>query len=196
MSSSTARPRPSSTDGSTLPCALGTIFTARAEMLARCRAGARRAGRVHQVALRQDDQIGAGDLVLEHLLDRIVMVERLVRRRAAPPAHPCRCATRPSASAGPSTTAMTPSTVTRLFTVGHWKAWTSGFGRASPEVSIRMWSTFGSQRQDLVERRHEIVGDRAADAAIGQLDDVFLRAGLDAAALAGFRRRCRCRRTR
>ena len=48
---------------------------------------------------------------------------------------------------------------------------------------MRMWSTFGSQRQDLVERRHEVVGHGAADAAIGQLDDVLLRAGLDAAAL-------------
>ena len=46
-----------------------------------------------------------------------------------------------------------------------------------------MWSTFGRARQDLVERRHEIVGHGAADAAIGELDDVLLRAGLDAAAL-------------
>ena len=43
----------------------------------------------------------------------------------------------------PSTTAMTPSTVTRLLIVGHWKARTSGLGRARPEVSMRMWSTFG-----------------------------------------------------
>ena len=35
----------------------------------------------------------------------------------------------------------------------------------------------------LFERRHEIVGDGAADAAVGQLDDVILRAALDAAAL-------------
>ena len=41
-------------------------------------------------------------------------------------------------------------------------------------------------RQDLVERRHEIVGYGAADAAIGELDDVFLRAGVDAAALEDF----------
>ncbi len=55
------------------------------------------------------------------------------------------CATRPAASAGPSTTAITLSTVTRLFTPGHWNACTSGFGSASPLVSIRMWSTLGSR---------------------------------------------------
>ena len=34
-----------------------------------------------------------------------------------------------------------------------------------------------------VQGRHEIVGHRAADAAVGQFDDVFLRAAFDAAAL-------------
>ena len=38
-------------------------------------------------------------------------------------------------------------------------------------------------REDLVERRHELVGDGAAEAAIGELDDVLLRAGGIAAAL-------------
>ncbi len=37
-------------------------------------------------------------------------------------------------------------------------------------------------RQDLVERGHELVGDGAAEAAIGELDDVLLRAGGVAAA--------------
>ncbi len=49
----------------------------------------------------------------------------------------------PAASAGPSTTATTPSTVTRERTEGHWKACTSGFGSARPEVSMTMWSTAG-----------------------------------------------------
>ena len=49
-----------------------------------------------------------------------------------------------------------------------------------------MWSTFGVARQDLVERRHEIVGDGAADAAIGEFDDVFLRTSVDAAAFQDF----------
>ena len=92
-------------------------------------------------------------------------------------------ATRPSASAGPSTTATMLSTVTRLFTPGHWKACTSGFGSASPLVSIRMWSTRGTRREDPVQRRHEVVGHRAADAAVRELDDILLRAALDPAAL-------------
>ena len=183
MSSSTARPRPSSTEGSTLPWTVGTILTARADVLVDDRIGAGRAGGVQQIALRQDDQVGAGDLVLEHFLDRIVMVERLVGGALRLQARPCRRRPGLRPAPAPSTTAMTPSTVTRLFTDGHWKAWTSGLGRARPEVSIRMWSTFGVTRQDLVERRDEIVGDGAADAAIGQFDDVFLRAGVDAAAL-------------
>ena len=37
-------------------------------------------------------------------------------------------------------------------------------------------------RQDLVERRHELVGDGAAETAIGELDDVVLGAGGVAAA--------------
>src|SRR5260370_31064112 len=36
-------------------------------------------------------------------------------------------------------------------------------------------------RQDDVERRHELVRDRAAQAAVGELDDVVLRAGRVAA---------------
>ncbi len=55
------------------------------------------------------------------------------------------CATRPSASAAPSTTATTPSTVTRLLIAGQWKACTSGLGSARPEVSMRMWSTLGER---------------------------------------------------
>ena len=58
-------------------------------------------------------------------------------------------AKRPSATAGPSTTAMTPSTVTRVRMSGQLKAWTSGFGSAKPEVSITIWSG-GSGRSSSV----------------------------------------------
>jgi len=37
--------------------------------------------------------------------------------------------------------------------------------------------------QEALQRRHELVGDAAADAAIGQLDDVVLAATLNAAIL-------------
>ena len=33
---------------------------------------------------------------------------------------------------------LTPSTVTRFLMAGQWNAWTSGFGSASPDVSITM----------------------------------------------------------
>ena len=41
-------------------------------------------------------------------------------------------------------------------------------------------------RQNGVERRHEFVGDRAAQAAIGQFDDILLRASVVAAAFENF----------
>ena len=50
----------------------------------------RSAGLVQQVGLVEDHQVGAGELVLEQLLQRAVMVERRHRRRAAPPAPPGR----------------------------------------------------------------------------------------------------------
>ena len=56
-------------------------------------------------------------------------------------------AKKPAATAGPSTTAITPSTVTRERIAGQLNAVTSGFGRARPEVSIRMCSGgFGRSR--------------------------------------------------
>src|SRR5271166_3969926 len=54
-------------------------------------------------------------------------------------------AKRPSATAAASTTATTPSTVSFVRKSGQSKAFTSGFGRASPEVSITMWSGLGSR---------------------------------------------------
>ena len=33
-----------------------------------------------QIALRQHDQVGAGELVLEHFLDRIVVIEGVIGR--------------------------------------------------------------------------------------------------------------------
>src|SRR5262249_12802100 len=40
--------------------------------------------------------------------------------------------------------------------------------------------------EQAADRRHEVVGDGAAQAAIGQLDDAVLRTGFDAAALQDF----------
>ena len=43
-----------------------------------CRDCLRHAGGIEQVALVEHDEIGAGDLVLEHFFDGVVMVERAV----------------------------------------------------------------------------------------------------------------------
>ena len=49
-------------------------------MIAERRVGAGGSRRVYQIVLRQDDEVGAGNLVVENLLDRIVMIERLIFR--------------------------------------------------------------------------------------------------------------------
>ena len=120
-------------------------------------------------------------LILVHLLQRIVVIERgvggaLRRQRVRSSAK------RPSATAAASTTAITPSTVSRARISGQSNAFTSGFGSARPEVSMTMCSSRSARFQQLLDRRHEIVGDRAADAAVGEFDDVVLRQDLDAAA--------------
>ena len=71
--------------------------------------------------------------------------------------------------------------MTRDFTLGQAKAFTSGCGRASPDVSMTMWSGGDVAPEHLLHRRQEIVGDGAADAAVGELDDVVRAAGLAAA---------------
>ena len=89
-----------------------------------------------QVGLVEHDEVGAGELVVEHLLERIVVVDRRVggalrARRASGSS-----AKRPAATAAASITVTTPSTVTRVRISGQAKACTSGFGSARPEVSI------------------------------------------------------------
>ena len=53
------------------------------------------------------------------------------------------CATPPSASAGPSTSVTTPSSITCDLISGQLKAWTRGCGSARPDVSMMMWSGGG-----------------------------------------------------
>ena len=142
---------------------------------------ARRSG-VDQVGLVENHEIGAGELVGEHLLERVVVGERRVGR--ALPGDGLgvggEAARRPPPRA--SITVSTPSTVVRVRISGQAKAWTSGFGSARPEVSIRMWSGGVGAVEKPRQGRQEIVGNGAAQAAIGQLDDVVLGAGRVAAA--------------
>ena len=55
-----------------------TIFTARGSAPVTLGDRPIDAGGVEQVALVEHHQVGAGDLVLEHLLDRVVVIERVV----------------------------------------------------------------------------------------------------------------------
>ena len=86
--------------------------------------------------------------------------------------------TRPSDSASASTTVTTPSTVARVRTAGQANALSSGCGNARPDVSMTMASSGPISRQQFIHGRNEIVGDRAADAAIGEFDDIAGGAGL------------------
>ena len=141
------------------------------------------AGAVEQVALVEHHQIGAGDLVLEHLLDRIVVIERVVggalarqrleiggdaafgERRAVD--HRDDAVDRhPAPDRGPM----------------------EGLHQRLGQREARGLDhdVIGRAREDGVERRDEFVRHRAAQAAIGELDDVLLRAGGVAAALEHF----------
>ena len=153
------------------------------------------AGGVEQVALVQHHQVGAGELILEHFLDRIVVLERGVGgalagqrlevggdatfrdRRAIDHRH----------HAIDGDAALDRGPVKGL----HQRFRQRETGGLDHDVIDRRHAV-----ENGVERRHELVRHRAAQAAIGELDDVLLRAGGVAAAFAESRRRCRRRRTR
>ena len=141
-SSSAAAPSPSSTGGvdGAVARPARSVFTAGRSSAADLVVEPRRAALVQQVGLVEHHHVGAAELLLEELLQRAVVVERLVGRGAGPRPLPDRRQRDPSATAGPSITVITPSTVTRVRISGQLKALTSGFGSARPEVSMTMWS--------------------------------------------------------
>ena len=139
------------------------------------------AGSVEQVALVEHHEIGAGDLVLEHFFDRVVMVERrvgltLTRKRLEVGADPTvgeRRAIDHRHHAVDGDAALDGGPMERL----HQRLRQSEAGGLDDDVlDLRL------AREDQIERGHELVGHRAAQAAIGELDDVLLRAGGIAAA--------------
>ena len=164
-----------------MPFAVGTIFTARETCSPIAALAPGRARCVDQVALRKDDEVGAGDLILEDFLDRIVMIQRCI-----PGALRCKrveiggdlasgegCAVHHGHHAVDRHAALHGRPLEGLDEgLGQREAG----GLDDDVVDPRR------PRQDLVQRRHEIVGHRAADAAIRQFDDVLLRTGFDAAA--------------
>ncbi len=141
----------------------------------------RHAGRIEQVALVEHDEIGAGDLVLEHFLDGIVMVERAVGLALASErieigsdlALGERSAVDHRHHAVDGDAALDRRPMEGLH---------QGLGQSEAGGLDDDMLDSGLAREDLIERRDELVGDGAAQAAIGELDDVLLGAGGIAAA--------------
>ena len=137
--------------------------------------------RRQQVGLVEDHQIGGAELVLEQLLERAVVIERRVggalrleRRRFAREqavAHGRRIDHRDHAVDRDAGADLRP--LKRL----HQRLRQGEAGGLDHDVIGRRHAL-----QQALHGRHEIIGDRAADAAIRQLDDVVLGAGGIAAA--------------
>ena len=180
-SSSAAAASPSATAGGTLPCSAATSLTpGRSRASISARSAARRGG-VEQIGLVQDHEIGAGELVGEHLLERVVVVDRRVG------------AALPRDRLGSS--AKRPGRDRRR--VDHRDDAVDGHAGADlgPGEGLHQrlrQRQAGGLDDDMVGRlgavdqpgqgRQEIVGDGAAQAAIGQLDDVVVGASRVAAA--------------
>ena len=134
--------------------------------------------------LVEHDEIGAGDLILENFFDRIVVRQRgvgdpLLRQRVEIVRHAAvgqRRAVDHDHDAVDGDAALDRRPMERL----HQRL------RQREPRSFDDDVLDAIARQNGVERRHELVGDRAAQAAVGQLDDVFLRAGGVAAAFEDF----------
>ena len=144
----------------------------------------RDAGVVDEVAFVEHHEIGAGDLVLKNFFDRIVMVEcavggALLRQRfeiVRDPAVGERRAVDHHDDAVDGDAAFDRRPVERL----HQRLRQREAGGLDDDVLD------AAARQDRIERRHEFVGDGAAQAAIGEFDDIFLRTGGVAAAFEDF----------
>ena len=159
-----------------------TIRTARGQRAGNDGYGPVDAGRIEQVALVEHDEIGASDLVLEHFFDGVVMVERgigpaLGRQRREvggdlPLGQGGAIDDRDDAVDGHAALDRGPM---------------EGLDQRLRQSEPRRFDDDVLDprfaRENLIERRHEFVGHGAAQAAIGELDDVLLRAGGVAAAL-------------
>src|SRR6185436_6283035 len=135
-----------------------------------------------QVALVEHNEIGARDLISEHLLDRVVMVESGVCRALAlerveicgnlAVSEGCAIDHRHHAVDGDA-----------AFDRGPMEGLDQGLGQSKAgrfdHDVLDRWLT----RENLIESRHKLVGHSAAQAAIGELDDVLLWAGGITAAL-------------
>ena len=112
MSPSVPTPRPSSTAADTSPFLASIIVGLRCVREATSARTLAMPAAVEQIGLVEHDQIGAGQLILEQLLDRAFVIERCRPRRGGHATASWSSAKRPAATAALSTTVITPSTVT------------------------------------------------------------------------------------
>ena len=168
--------------GVDLAVAGGDDFDRPAKMIGDLAFGRRARRRVQQIDLRQDHQIGAGDLVLEDLLNRVVVVEGVIGRALG---------RQGVEIAGHLTGGQGRAVDHRDHPVdGHpatdvrpLKRLHQGFGQGQARGFDEDVIDRRAGRQNGFQGRLKIVGNGAANAAIGQFDDIFLGAGVDAAAL-------------
>ena len=133
--------------------------------------------RRNQIALGEHHQIGAGQLILEYLLDRIVVIQRII----GGPLRGNRILIDGDAAFRQR----------QRIDHGHHAVDRGAGAHRRPVECLQQWlrqrqpgglDHDGIQRtvarQQFVHGRDEIVGDGAADAAIGEFDDIAGRAGL------------------
>ena len=139
------------------------------------------AGAVEQVRLVEDDHVGAEHLILEDFLERIVVIDgRIVRalpRERLGIVRETALDDRRAVHHGDDAVHRQMRADGRPVERLHQRLWQRETRRLDEDV-IRARLA----REQRLHRRHEIVRDRAAQAAVGQFDDVLFRAGFDAAA--------------
>ncbi len=155
------------------PCAASTQATPGRSRFCERAPGRRKRALGDEVGLVEDGEIGRHELIAEHFLDRVVMRgkaragRRLERGR--------------SRARRASITAMTPSTVTRALISGQCEApATAASARRGPRSRRRHGRAGCGALEKPRQSRQKILGDGAADAAVRELDDLVVGAGVAA----------------
>ncbi len=134
-----------------------------------------KSSRVNKIAFVEDDEIGAGNLILENLLDRIVVGQRTISRALLCQSveivrHAAVREGRPvdhNDDAVDGNAAFDCGPMERL----HERLWQ----RESRSFDDDVFDALA--RQDGVECRDEFIGDGTTEATVGEFDDVLLGAG-------------------